>query len=121
MQQKDKAVEFLSPSKTLHYYLTKLYTDFYKNIFFVYCCLKVNEKLLMSKQIGTGQPHIYPEQISTIPINKYTENRAEEFNNTVKVLFEKIDTNLKLNTLLNSTRNLLLSKMTKIKVEEGIS
>jgi restriction endonuclease S subunit len=92
----------------------------YESIYFIYCALKVNEKLLMSKQTGTGQPHIYPEQISTIPINNYTEEKAILFNKKVKPLFLKIYINKEQSETLRELQSLLLAKMTKVEEIEMI-
>lgn len=85
-----------------------------QNVFFFYCCLKVNESLLMSKQIGTGQPHIYPEHISTIPIFNYNENKCRDFNSLTEKLFYYIDINKIIIQRLNKIEELLLSRMTKV-------
>tara|TARA_B100000767_G_C19703575_1_gene509484 strand:- start:76 stop:1176 length:1101 start_codon:yes stop_codon:yes gene_type:complete len=86
----------------------------YDNVLFIYCCLKVNEKLLMSKQTGTGQPHIYPEQICSITVDNYNIERTYEFNKKVSPLFYKISINIKQIKSLISVKDMLLSKMSKV-------
>ena len=86
--------------------------DVFDYVYFVYCCLKVNEKLLMSKQTGTGQPHIYPEQIITIPIHNYSDTKANQFNKIVSHLFEELE-KIKIKLDFDQLTALLLSKMTK--------
>jgi len=83
----------------------------YRNIYFIYCCLKFNQKLLMSKQIGTGQPHIYPEQIASIPISNYNEEKAIKFNDLVKYIFKNIDILSSETKLLIELKEILLSKL----------
>lgn len=67
----------------------------------------------MSKQTGTGQPHIYPEQIGTIPIHNYTLNKVYKFNTIVASLFGRIGNSKKQNIELIKISKLILSKMSK--------
>lgn len=85
-----------------------------KEIYFVYVALKVNQSLLMSKQIGTGQPHIYPEHIVTIEIPNYSNERKIEFNKLITPLFNKINFKNKENQKLEELKELLLAKMTRV-------
>lgn len=74
----------------------------------------------MSKQIGTGQPHIYPVHISSISIQNYSKEKSNKFNNLVSPFFKKINLNKKQNTKLRELKSLLLAKMTKVEVvKEG--
>lgn len=87
-----------------------------KEIYFVYVALKVNQSLLMSKQIGTGQPHIYPEHIVTIEIPNYSNERKIEFNKLITPLFHKINIKMKENQKLKEFKDLLLAKMTRVEI-----
>ena len=66
----------------------------------------------MSKQIGTGQPHIYPEHIVTIEINNFSKEKMIEFNEITTPIFEKINLNQKENVILSNLKDIVLSKMT---------
>jgi len=86
----------------------------FNEVYFAYVCLKTNEALLMSKQQGTGQPHIYPEHIVTIPIFGFTEERLKAFNEHCKALFNRVEIAEKENQKLTEMKDLLLSKLATI-------
>jgi restriction endonuclease S subunit len=94
---------------------TYIDVSIFHEVYFAYTVLKVNQSLLMSKQIGTGQPHIYPEHIVTIGINNYSKEKMIEFNKIATPIFEKINLSQKENVILFNLNDLVLSKMATIK------
>lgn len=88
--------------------------NIFKEVYFAYVCLKVNQSLLMSKQEGTGQPHIYPEHIVTIPINGFNNDKLKLFNNHCEPIFNRVAIVEKETQKLEELTNLLLAKMTRV-------
>jgi type I restriction enzyme S subunit len=86
----------------------------FKEVYFAYVCLKVNQSLLMSKQEGTGQPHIYPEHIVTIPIYGFSNDQLKLFNSYCKSIFNRIAIAEKENQKLTELKELLLSKLATV-------
>lgn len=86
----------------------------FENVFFAYVSLKVNQALLMSKQEGTGQPHIYPEHIVTIPIHDFSDSKLKSFDNHCKAIFGRVDIAEKENQKLTELKDLLLSKLATV-------
>lgn len=84
-------------------------------VYFAYIILKVNQSLLMSKQEGTGQPHIYPQHIITIPVHGFTKEKMELFNKYCEEIFNRVHIAEKEIVKLIETQVILLSKMTKLK------
>ena len=68
----------------------------------------------MSKQIGTGQPHIYPEHIVTIVIPNFSNEKMVAFNKIVTPIFEKVKQYQKEITILDKLKDLLLSKLATV-------
>ena len=89
-------------------------TAIFNEIYFAYVVLKVNQSLLMSKQIGTGQPHIYPEHIVTIVIPNFSNEKMVAFNKIATPIFEKVKQYQKEITILDKLKDLLLSKLATI-------
>lgn len=85
--------------------------DVFKDVYFAYVSLKINQSLLMSMQEGTGQPHIYPEHIVTIPIYGFTDEKLNEFNNQCRAIFSRVGIAEKENQKLGQMKDLLLSKL----------
>ncbi len=85
----------------------------FPEIYFAYVCLKINQSLLMSKQEGTGQPHIYPEHIVSIPINSFTDDKLKSFNKYCQPIFYGLSNAEKENQKLKEIKELLLSKIAK--------
>lgn len=83
----------------------------FKEVYFAYVSLKTSEALLMSKQQGTGQPHIYPEHIITIPIFGLTEEKLKSFNEHCKAIFNRVEIAEKENQKLTELKELLLSRL----------
>lgn len=89
-------------------------TQIFKEIYFCYVFLKINQEKIMSMQIGTGQPHIYPEQLMTLEIKRYPQQLIIEFNNNVSPMFDRIALCDKENKKLKEIAELLLSKLTTV-------
>ncbi|MBD5142819.1 MAG: restriction endonuclease subunit S [Ruminococcus sp.] len=62
-------------------------------VYFWYIVLKKRQKEIFDAQTGSAQPHIYPKQITIIPIKNISIKEIEEFTNAVKFLFELIGNN----------------------------
>ncbi len=88
--------------------------NIFKEVYFAYVCLKVNQSLLMSKQEGTGQPHIYPEHIVTIPIYGFNNDKLKLFNSYCKSIFNRVAIAEKENQKLTELKALLLSKLATV-------
>lgn len=83
----------------------------FNEVYFSYVCLKVNQSLLMSKQQGTGQPHIYPEHIVTIPIYGFSDVKIKKFNSLCMTIFDRVKIAEKENQKLEELKELLLGRM----------
>ena len=68
----------------------------------------------MSKQIGTGQPHIYPEHIITIGIPGFSKDLMVKFNDIISPIFEKINNCQNEIVILDKMSKLLLSRLANI-------
>jgi type I restriction enzyme, S subunit len=88
--------------------------NIFDEVYFAYVSLKINQALLMSKQEGTGQPHIYPEHIVTIPIFGFTEEKLKMFNDHCKAIFNRVKIAENENQKLEELKELLLAKMTRV-------
>lgn len=85
----------------------------FNEVYFSYVCLKVNQSLLMSKQQGTGQPHIYPEHIVTIPIYGFSDVKIKKFNSLCMTIFDRVKIAEKENQKLEELKELLLGRMVR--------
>lgn len=86
-------------------------------VFFYYMFLKINQDKLMVMQTGTGQPHIYPEQIADLDIEAIEEDEMQKYENIVTPLFLKMHNNKKQNIALENFKNILLSSMASKQLE----
>lgn len=80
-------------------------------IYFYYVFLIINQWLIYSLQMGTWQPHIYPEHINSLKIFDIEKTIIEKYNNTVSPIFERIAFCKKENENLKKIKDLILSKM----------
>ena len=85
----------------------------FNEVYFAYIALKINQILLMSKQEGTGQPHIYPEHIVTIPVSGYCKEKSFQFNGYCEKVFYYVSRKEIENHKLEELKELLLSKLAK--------
>lgn len=89
-------------------YIDKTITS---NVFFSYVFLKLNQKILYDKQVGSAQPHIYPSHIMEMSILNYPKKLIEKFEKEVEPLFLQIKENEQENITLTSIRQTLLPKL----------
>ncbi|MES9695037.1 restriction endonuclease subunit S [Bacillus toyonensis] len=80
---------------------------------FIYCLLKQQSIYdeLVNRGSGSAQPNISPTGIETIKIILPSFQVLEEFNNAVKVFFEKITEDKYQNDKLRNIRDILLPKL----------
>lgn len=91
--------------------------EFYS--FYLFLSLRVLnfEEYVSQVQTGTSVPHISGQQIKDFPLMIIDSTTQKTFHLAVKPFFEKLFLNIEFNKKLESTRNLLLSKMSKIENE----
>ncbi len=80
-------------------------------VYFWYVLLKKRQKEIYDAQTGSAQPHIYPQHIAGMMISKPAKKEMDYFTQTVSPFFEKIGRNVKENTKLATTRDVLLPKL----------
>lgn len=85
----------------------------YQYIYYMFVTLKINQERIFAMQEGTGQPHIYPEHIANLIIQKSTNKQIEEYNKYAETIFSHISTIKQLNKKLTELQSLLLAKMGK--------
>lgn len=61
-----------------------------KYVYFVYTFLKYHQAKIYSMQEGTGQPHIYPEHIASIPFPDCAQDVIDKFEEKVTPMFKRI-------------------------------
>ena len=83
----------------------------YQYIYYMFVTLKINQERIFAMQEGTGQPHIYPEHIANLIIQKSTNKQIEEYNKYAETIFSHISTIKQLNKKLTELQSLLLAKM----------
>ena len=80
-------------------------------VYFSYIFLKINQKALFDKQVGSVQPHVYPMQIMELDCLSYPENLISKFENWSKSIFTKIKYNQQQIRTLEKLRDTLLPKL----------
>ncbi|MCX7769435.1 MAG: restriction endonuclease subunit S, partial [Flavobacteriales bacterium] len=80
-------------------------------VYFCYVFLRVNQKLLLDKQEGSAQPHIYPSHIMELDMLKYPDELIDKYENEVTPLFQKIKSNTLQIRTLTQLRDTLLPKL----------
>ena len=85
----------------------------YQYIYYMFVTLKINQERIFAMQEGTGQPHIYPEHIANLIIQKSTNKQIEEYNKYAETIFSHISTIKQENKKLTELQSLLLAKMGK--------
>lgn len=80
-------------------------------LYFVYCFLSINSRLLKHAQTGAVQPHVKPADIHDFDIVIPTDNLIRNFQNIIKDLLSKVGVNEKENHRLASLRDTLLPKL----------
>ena len=82
-----------------------------ENFYFVYCFLKVNSKLLKHAQTGAVQPHVKPSDIHDFELVIPDKESIYEFQDKVKLFFDKIAAIQKENSRLSLLRDTLLPRL----------
>lgn len=80
-------------------------------VYFSYIFLKINQKTLFDKQVGSAQPHVYPVQIMELDCPHYPESLISRFENWCNPIFTKIKYNQQQIRTLEQLRDTLLPKL----------
>lgn len=88
-----------------------------KDLFYIYCFIKNNPNILLSKQRGSAQPHVYAHDINETPIIIPNSDIRKAFSNIISQYFYKIGFLKK--TIYDSLRvkNLLLPRLISSQIE----
>ena len=85
--------------------------DITENVYFWYVTLKTRQKEIFDAQTGSAQPHIYPQHIAELPINKLENEDVFKYEKQVEPLFKMIGKNKEENKYLEQLRDTLLPKL----------
>ena len=80
-------------------------------LYFVYCFLTVNRRLLKHAQTGAVQPHVKPADIHDFDVVIPEEDIVKAFQSIIKELLTKVGVNEKENQRLAALRDTLLPKL----------
>ena len=80
-------------------------------IYFWYLALKNKQDEIYGAQTGSAQPHVYPQNVGSLPIGEFDQVKAEEVNCLLTPMFEKIGGNELENQKLASMRDSLLPRL----------
>lgn len=80
-------------------------------LYFVYCFLSVNRRLLKHAQTGAVQPHVKPADIHDFDVVIPEEDIVKAFQSIIKELLTKVGINEKENQRLVALRDTLLPKL----------
>lgn len=80
-------------------------------LYFVYCFLSVNRRLLKHAQTGAVQPHVKPADIHDFDVVIPEEDIVKAFQSIIKKLLTKVGVNEKENQRLAALRDTLLPKL----------
>ena len=89
-------------------FIDKTMTDI---VYFWYLALKTRQDEIYGAQTGSAQPHVYPQNVSSLPIGELDQVKAKEVNSLLTPLFEKIGENELENQKLASLRDSLLPRL----------
>lgn len=89
-------------------FIDKTMTDM---VYFWYLVLKTRQDEIYGVQTGSAQPHVYPQNVGSLPINELDQVKAKEVNTLLTPLFEKIGENELENQKLASLRDSLLPRL----------
>ncbi|MCQ2249570.1 MAG: restriction endonuclease subunit S [Bacteroidales bacterium] len=87
------------------------------NIYFVYCFLSINSRLLRHAQTGAVQPHVKPSDVNNFDMILPPQNIIEEFQTIIKPIITQIGFNIKESQRLSTLRDSLLPKLMKGEIE----
>lgn len=85
--------------------------DITKSVYFWHVTLKTRQKEIFDAQTGSAQPHIYPQHIAELPINKLNEDKILQYERKVTPFFDMMGKNKKENKYLEQLRDTLLPKL----------
>ena len=89
-------------------FIDKTMTDM---VYFWYLVLKTRQYEIYGAQTGSAQPHVYPQNVGSLPIDELDQVKAKEVNTLLTPLFEKIGENELENQRLASLRDSLLPRL----------
>lgn len=89
-------------------FIDKTMTDM---VYFWYLVLKTRQDEIYGVQTGSAQPHVYPQNVGSLPIDELDQVKAKEVNTLLTPLFEKIGENELENQRLASLRDSLLPRL----------
>ena len=85
--------------------------DITESIYFWFVTLKTRQKEIFDAQTGSAQPHIYPQHIAELPMNRIDMKDIIEYEKIVTPFFEMIGKNKEENKYLEQLRDTLLPKL----------
>ncbi len=88
-----------------------------KDLFYIYCFLKNNPNILLSKQKGSAQPHVYARDINETQIIIPSQDIRESFSNTISQYFVEIGILKKTIVYSLNARDLLLPRLISSQIE----
>lgn len=88
-----------------------------EDIFYIYCFLKNNPNILLSKQKGSAQPHVYARDINETQIIIADRQVHKAFSNVSSQYFNKIGILKNIITCSLNARNLLLPRLISGQIE----
>lgn len=80
-------------------------------VYFWYVLFKKRQQEIFDSQTGSAQPHIYPQNIASMPMIEIETPKIIKFNNIVTPFFEIIGHNKQENQRLSTLRDALLPKL----------
>ena len=89
-------------------FIDKTVTDM---VYFWYLVLKTKQDEIYGAQTGSAQPHVYPQNVGSLPIGDLDQVKAWKVNRLVTPLFEKIGENELENLKLAKLRDSLLPQL----------
>ncbi len=87
------------------------------NIYYIYCFLKNNPLILLSKQKGSAQPHVYARDINDTKILIPQSKLLSDFCNITQSYFEEIGKIQQLENTALKTRDLILPRLISGQIE----
>ena len=89
-------------------YIDSSMTD---DVYFWYVLLKKRQQEIFDAQTGSAQPHIYPQQIASMPMTDIMQTEISKFTDIVTPMFATIGHNKEENLRLATLRDTLLPKL----------
>ena len=87
------------------------------SIYYIYCFLKNNPLILLSKQKGSAQPHVYARDINDTKILIPHSKLLSDFCNITQSYFEEIEKIQQLENNVIKTRDLILPRLISGQIE----